>query len=583
MAEEGRFAIDDYLVYQPSTDKGDLIRLPTQKAEYTLGGKRFRLCWVDMEWTFYPVGDHPLGEGVEKAAMVELCCSGDIGYVPWTGHFHPNKPPGSSFLALPGYFIIWHVEKWFGINPDHWWILDVNAWLVSVCSVALISALGCVLFFRLALDFAEGALLPALLATVTFAFGTTFFPFSTLLFDHNLTASLLVAAFYFLRIVKKGLPETAQNRALFLAGLCAGLAAITNYIAAVVVIFLGIYALLADDRTSPNWRLAILYSIGVIPPFLLICWYGWACFGSPFKLSTDFQNPLFKDTNAVLGMFGMPSGWSLSILLVSPFRGLFYFSPVLIMGVVGIVVWLLNRKLVAEARLCLAISVFFYLVTASFNGYHGGYAAGPRYLIPGIPFLALPLAVAFSRWRVITSALALVSICANVLLTATDAQNPVGVGGHTRAEGKHSEWTYDLIGEYAWPLFVSGRAWPLLHQQIEMYLDKEREHITTETDSPAEQKKREGEIRSQLMSSIDRAEASPFLLGSIEGPVSVNPMGPYEGLFTYQFFPPRSPQCVWASFNLGEFLWPQSRWSLLPLLLISGGLCFWAARQAKAA
>src|SRR3712207_7591945 len=41
------------------------------------------------------VGDHPLGNA-EKAAMVERCSSGDIGYVPQTGHFHPNKPPGRS-------------------------------------------------------------------------------------------------------------------------------------------------------------------------------------------------------------------------------------------------------------------------------------------------------------------------------------------------------------------------------------------------------------------------------------------------------------------------------------------------------
>jgi hypothetical protein len=102
MAEEGRFAIDDYLVYQVDSDKGDLVRVPTKNAEYTLGGKRFRLCWVDMEWTFFPVGDHPLGDGVEKAAMVEVCSSGDIGYVPWTGHFHPNKPPGSSGMSRNG-------------------------------------------------------------------------------------------------------------------------------------------------------------------------------------------------------------------------------------------------------------------------------------------------------------------------------------------------------------------------------------------------------------------------------------------------------------------------------------------------
>ncbi len=140
MVEEGRFAIDDFLVYEHDPNGDDLLRIPVENAEYSLLGKRFRLCWVDMEWTLFPVGDRPLGEGVEKANMVEGCSSGDIGYVPWTGHFHPNKPPGTSFLALPGYWVIWHVERWLGINPDRWWTLDLNAWLTSVCSVALSQA-----------------------------------------------------------------------------------------------------------------------------------------------------------------------------------------------------------------------------------------------------------------------------------------------------------------------------------------------------------------------------------------------------------------------------------------------------------
>lgn len=54
----------------------------------------------------------------------------------------------------------------------------------------------------------------------------------------------------------------------------------------------------------------------------------------------------------------------------------------------------------------------------------------------------------------------------------------------------------------------------------------------------------------------------------------------YDGLFTYTFYPPRSPQSGWNSFNAGEFLWPQSRWSLLPLCLICGGLSVWLLLEA---
>ncbi len=292
-----------------------------------------------------------------------------------------------------------------------------------------------------------------------------------------------------------------------MAGLCAGLAAITNYVAAPVVILLGLYGLVGPGLRLHHWKGAAAFSLGVVPPFLLICWYGWVCFGSPFKLNTDFQNPLFKDPNGALGMFIAPSWYVASLLLYSPMRGLFFFSPVLVMSLFGIGFLLWKRRWLAEMLVCLGIAGFFFVVNACFNGYHGGFSAGPRYLVPGIPFLALPLAAAFARGKWIaglTSILAALSIGMNLLLTATDAQNPVGIGGHSRAEG-HDEWSYNLIGEYAWPLFVSGRAWPLLNQQIELYLKKEHDSIAGEAASPEEQARRTEAMRKELRTSIEHA------------------------------------------------------------------------------
>ncbi len=585
MAEEGRFAIDNFLVYEAVPGSPVLRRNEVDHAEYGRDGKRFRLSWVDMEWTLFPVNEAPAPEGTEKAALIEACVSGDIGYVPWTGHFHPNKPPGTSFVGLPTYFVLLHAERALGLDPDHWWILTLNAWLTTVCSVGLISALGCVLFFRLARELGGGALLPALLTTLTLAFGTTFFPFATILFDHAATASLLVAALYFLRC-------RDSKMGWVLAGGCAGFAAVTNYIAAVAVIFLGLYALLAlrSARERFHWRAALFFSFGVVGPLLLICWYGWVCFGSPFKINNDFQNPLFKETRpALLGMFVIPSsmgelarlGYVSGLLTVSPLRGLFYLCPVLGMSAYGIYVWLRDRKNVAEVRLCLAIFAFFFLVNVTFNGYHGGFSAGPRYLVPGLPFLALPLVVAFARWRKITVALAALSVAFQLLLTATDAQNPTGVGGHARAEGKREEWDYDILADYAWPLFTQGRAWPLLRDQIEIHLEKEDERLAAETDDPGKQQRALVALRRECLDSIKRGEPSPFLLGSVIGPVSVVPIGVFEGLFNYGFYLPRTPQCEWASFNVGEFIWPQSRWSLLPMLLITGTLVTTAVTLAR--
>ena len=579
IVEQGRFAIDDYLIYKrdpANPDSGKLLRLPMHHAEYEWQGTRQRLSWVDMEWNLFPVNKAPPAPDVKNAAMVEECNTGDIGYVPWTGHFHPNKPPGTSFLALPAYWVIYQFEKWRGMNPDDWWTLTMNAWLTTVFSVGLWSAIGCVVFFRLARELAGGASLPALLATLAFAFGTTFFPFGTLLFDHNLTAVFLLMSFSCLWRVRG--QESGWAGHLMLAGLCAGVAAITNYIAAVAGMFLGLYALLATLPPNAgrrcNWRAAIFYSLGVVPPFVLICWYGWVCFGSPFTLNTDFQNPLFKVEGGALGMFALPNAYVAAIISVSPYRGIFFLAPVTILSFYGLYVWLREKSFAPEARLCLAIFAFFFLVNTSFNGYHGGFSAGPRYLVPGMAFLALPLVVAFARRRWLTSALALVSVTQQTLLTATDAQNSLAVGGHARIDDAHRKDDFfgQIVGEYAWPLFAYDRAWPVLNRLMEVRLKRDAEEMKANGIVELLQTARLSALEGEMRGSIARGEAKPFILGAVKGPVSVNPIGIYDGLLTFTFFPANSVQTDWNSFNVGEFFFPQKRASVLPFLIVTSGL-----------
>ncbi|HEY3901391.1 MAG TPA: hypothetical protein VGM54_22470 [Chthoniobacter sp.] len=583
IVEEGRFAIDDFLVYKadPSDPTGRrFVRAPVHNAEYQWEGEARRLSWVDMAYELYPVNEDSPTPNAQNVPMIEECNSGDIGYVPSTGNFHPNKPPGTSFLGVPAYWLIYHFEKWRGLNPDDWWTLTVNAWLTSVFSVGLVSAIGCVVFFRLARELIGGKVLPALLATLAFAFGTTFFPFATLFFDHNLTAIFLLMAFSCLWRVR-GMERPSAGWVL-LAGICAGIAAVTNYIAAGAGFLLGLYALLGTlpggERQRWNWRAAIYYVLGVVPLFFAICWYAKVNFGSPFKLANDFQNPLFRDTSAFLGMFYPPSThtpYIAGLLTVSPYRGIFFLAPVTIMSLYGFFIWLREKTWVAEARLCLGVFGFFFIVNVFFNGYHGGFAAGPRYLVPGLPFLALPLVVAFARWCWPTVALAVISIANQTLLTATDAQNSLAVGGHARLDDAHrkDDFFCQIVGEYAWPLFASGRDWPVLNKLIEQSLDKENAEMKDQHVKREERVTRLDASRKEMRESIVHGEATYFILGAIRGPVSVNPIGAYDGLLMAKIFLPETTmQTEWNSFNVGEFWFPQRRASLLPLLVIVGGL-----------
>ncbi len=559
VVEEGRFAIDNFLVYEKTAAK-KLRRIPIENGWVVIGGDSKRLAWnggsgnelVPIERASPAAAGSPTEA---LASLDEVAASGDVSFA--NGHFHPNKPPGASLFALPAYFAIHHIERRLGYDPDDWWMLALNAWLTSAFSAGLISAIGCVLFFREASAVAEASSgeraagassTVALLATVALAFGTLYWPFATVLFDHNFVAVTLFGAFSLARRSKRnGAP--ARSFA-FCSGMCAGLAALTNYVAAGAVIFLGIYWLIAARRKSAAW-----YALGVSPIFLISCAYHQACYGSPLACANDFQNPMFRGEHELLGMFALPNPLIGISLLVSPFRGLFYSSPVLLAAVWGW--WPLRKSHRPEAWLMAAMFGLFFFVNAAFSGWHGGYSCGPRYLIPTLPFLALGLVPAILRFREIALALIAISVSIQLLFTAVDAQSPLGVGSLARSGTRHP-WFYNQLTEYFGPLFFTGRAWPMLRRQIDERLGTQQAELIAAR-------------RAGMETAIEAGNESPLTLGGFQGPVSVNTMGIYEGRH-FMKYDAHSEQARWNSFNAGEFFLPNSRWSLLPLLLLSGGL-----------
>lgn len=557
MVEEHRLAIDSFLIYSRNGDSDRLTRTPIANGDFLLEGKVQRIAWTNSEGKLVPINGAKENDDVTLVGYESVLASGDIGFA--RGHFHPNKPPGASFAAVPAYLLLFAAEKALGFNPDDWWTLTLNAWLSSAFSVSLISAFGCVIFFRLALLLVPDSPPVAAATTAVFALGTMFFSYGTMLFDHNLTATALLAAFYLL--VRDHASSPAKLwRAIFFSGFFAGVASITNYVAAVVTIFLGVFLL-----SRRPFRSVIPFALGLLGPFLLICFYNVRCFGTPFALNTDYQNPLFHEA-AFLGMFGVPRPEVGLALLVSPFRGLFFTSPVLALGVVGIVRMFRLPEWKAAAWFAVGTFGLFFLINICFNGWHGGFAGQPRYLVPALPFLAFPMALGFKRWPLIATLLATFSIFVNFLLTVVDAESPLGTGSLARVESR-SLWTYNPVTEYAAPLFFTGRAWPILNQILEEHLAAE-----PESDDPAADDERLAQERDYLRHGIERGDDDPFLLASFTGPVSVNPIGVYEGSF-YRLFDAHTTETDWNSFNAGEFIFPKSRWSLLPLLLLSAAPC----------
>ncbi len=602
IVEKRTFSIDSYLIYAGAgSDKGTrLVRVPVRNAEFTLDGKDYAFKWMDTDGRSIPLNfSGGTRFDVRDVTYIEperVAASGDISF--FRSHFYPAKAPGAAFVSVPAYLIIYNTEQIIGQDPDNWWTLTLNAWLTSVFSVGLISALGCVLFYRLAMRLSGDHALGSLLTALTFAFGTMFFPYGTTLYEHNIIAVALLASFFLLYRVKESyissgsrLSDRKARLYIFLAGLCAGYAAITNYIMAVVVLLFGCY-LVFGVRRKGGW---LWFGLGALGPLLMLLAYNVACFSTPFTTNYRYENPVFKTgSGALLGVFVWPRWDVLPMVLFSPYRGLFVSAPVLLLGVYGLSRWLRTDRLRAEAWLIVSLLGFFLLFISAFNGWHGGWAVGPRYFVPVLPFMALPLIYGFEHSFKTACALAVLSIAANLLITAVDPQAPIGNAGSAMVEGR-PQWQYSPLTEYEWPLFSEGRAGPLFRAQRDQVL-RIYDGILQEGGVPASLRaQRVAILRNEIDEAIRSGEPAPLLpargsgsqqgvalseLPTFVGPVSVNPMGFYEA-WTYRVFLPHSEQARWNSFNAGEFLFEGSRWSLAPLIVIAGLVIAVAVRMAK--
>ncbi len=584
IVEQGRLAINDYMVFHRGEGR-KLVRSKVERGEYSYGGVRHQLSWGDWrnvgtkekpDWQQLTVNDTPLDPTATMVVVGEGTCTGDVGMAP-DGHFHPNKPPGASLLAVPPYFVLYHVERWLGLDPDDWWVLNVNVWLCSVLTVGLVSALGVVLVLRVAAQLYPGHPAAALGAALAFGFGTTFFPFATLMFDHNVTAVLLLASF-----------SSARNGRPVSSGVWAGIAALTNYLAAIPGAMFGVWLLCRRRRQVPDrpnaepagdpadlrlqWGNAARFTLGVLPCLVALLAYNVAAFGSPFALNTSFQNPAFKEiAPAFLGMFSWPSWFATVVITVSPWRGVFILSPVLILALACLIGRWKMETLVAERRLILACAAYFFLINICFNGFHGGFTAGPRYLIPALPFVCIPLAGAFVRWPRPTTLLAAVSIAQQSLLTITDALNPLGLGAHVWVDHP-GEWKEKLAGNsivwrYAWPMFARDRAWPVIDAKFDEWIGKERAGLAKKGLTGDALDAQVAKLRSEGWEKVMRGEPEPLWIAAIDGPVSTNVIGPWDGTYFRQF-PAHSEAARWSSFNAGELFFPRSRWSVAPLLVL---------------
>jgi hypothetical protein len=127
------------------------------------------------------------------------------------------------------------------------------------------------------------------------------------------------------------------------------------------------------------------------------------------------------------GLFGLtyPKPAALFGILFGVRRGLLWVSPVILLGVFGLMRMVRARE-TRDIGIAAAVVIGIVLtVNASYVYWDGGASIGPRHSVPAIPFLALGLAVLWQQWerqgqRIVLVAVLAVSVAINLMIASTD-------------------------------------------------------------------------------------------------------------------------------------------------------------------
>ncbi len=348
----------------------------------------------------------------------------------YEGHYYSDKLIGPSLVAVPVYRAAREVLSATGL-PERRAVYYALRFANAVTNALPSALLGALLYLFLA-QLGPSAAFRVWLG-LAYGLGTLAFPYSTVLFGHQLAAVAIGLAFI---LLWRQRDEWSPRRALG-AGALLGFAAISDVMGLFIAFILGVYAISLAAR--PRARAGAV--IGRIAPLALLAIVvfsiqliaNWSSFGNPLTFPHIYHAQESFRARHTAGLFGihLPQLYPLYQLTVGPWRGLFYSSPVLLLALPG--VFLLGRKWQAEAVTIAACYLAVLLIHSGYENWTTGSVFGPRYQIAALPLLIIAAAPAAQRWPLAFKVLAVVSMAFMAAATARspfvpeDLRSPLGV------------------------------------------------------------------------------------------------------------------------------------------------------------
>ena len=417
--------------------------MPTVRGPHAVALGLFLLVWLSCIW--FGSDEVNPNSSTRMFAAISLVESGDatidefetmtIDKAQFDGHYYTDKNPGITLMAMPA---VWLADAITGdrasnypysvFDPRFTRYLRLRMTIAIAMTSAVLLAFAAVLLFDMATGL-TGSPRAGLITALAYGLGTPAWGWSTTLFGHAPVGALLIIATWAIWRGTSGPRDLGRWRYPLMLGACLGWAIVIELPAVLPGAVIGLWAVWRTWALPLSQRLrlgAITATAGIIALLPMLA-YNWIAFGVLFKVG--YQGVVgFTGMNQ--GLFGLtyPHPNVLYEITVGPRRGLLYLTPILILGIYGLIRLIRATATRDLGVMAAALIVTVFLYNASYFYWDGGYSTGPRHVIPAMAFMALGLAPLWTAWgrkgRYVIVALLGISMFINLAIAAADIVAP---------------------------------------------------------------------------------------------------------------------------------------------------------------
>lgn len=359
-------------------------------------------------------------------------------------------PAGSAVAAAPLFLIFEKSRQPLSYRP--WWF-----WYVAKLIASLFVAVSAVYVYRACLLYTT--LWPALLIGSLYGVATNVWSVSSqALWQHPANELFLaIGTYHFLRL-SAGVGHAA------ICGACYGMATCCRPTGALIVLVVGVYLSWTDRRAL------VAFVVGGLSFALLLAAYNNHFFGAPWRFGQSQLATAAVEKTGSASVFQTPPWIGLTGLLFSPSRGLFVYSPFLLLAGVGYALAWRDPRYRPLRALAVAMLAILLVESCHFDWW-GGWSFGYRHVVDIVPLLMLGLVpmvpiVTVRPWLAGLAAVAVVwSIAVQVIgVWAYDAEGWNARAGYfVHVPGaSQPRFTFDPATAQDWREQTKGRVEPVV-------------------------------------------------------------------------------------------------------------------------